>query len=361
MVALLTEQLAALQRQVVRIGDIRPRWIEKRLKTGVTRRSISRIQVGDREYQATDRFMQSLAARFHVGQEFFRYFTPDEVFDRVQEVHPRSLVRLTTHGQVALGMSNPDRPTVHPDELCRLLMAQNGHLVEARYGGGVVKSVHRLDEPEWKLGRDVFSNTFTLETPVDGFGLPSIYLSLIRQICSNGLIGYAPAFRTDIPLGKNDSDGAAGPLRRAMDCFSNEEGYAAIRQRLQSAQRSEASVYEVRMLCRALSRDIKPGAFGHTQPIYDRLWKLTGDISVKYGVASDQAISRKKQSMLPMDCTVYELLTFATEISTHHADKLVDGRQLHAWVGQMLATEYDLEGSLSHGEADETPAFYVQA
>lgn len=264
MVAALSEQLAGLRRQVLRLGDIRPRWTEKRLKTGVTRRVISGIQVGDREYKVTERFMQSLAARFHVGQEFFRYFTPDEVFARVQEVHPRSLVRLTTDGKLALGMSNPDLPIVHPQELCKLLKSQNGNLVEAKYAGGTVKSVHRLDEPEWSLNKEVFLNTFTLETPIDGFGLPSVYLSLIRQICSNGLIGYAPAFRTDIPLGKNDSDGAAGPLRRAMDCFSNEEGYAAIRQRLQSAQRSEASVYEVRMLGRAISRDTRPSADQHT-------------------------------------------------------------------------------------------------
>jgi len=304
--------------------------------------------------------MQSLAARFHVGREFFRYFTPDEVFARVQEVHPRGWVRLTTDRDLALGMSNPDRPAVHPQELCKLLQAQSGRLVEARYTGGVVKSVHRLDEPEWKLGREVFQNTFTLETPVDGFGLPSVYLSLIRQICRNGLIGYAPAFRTDIALGHSDSDGTSGPLRRAMDCFSNEEGYAAIRERLQSARQSEASVYEVQMFCRALARDTKPGAFHCMQPVYDRLWRLTGDISIKYGVASDQAISRKKQSMLPMDCTIYELMTFATEVTTHHADQLVSGRQIHAWVGQTLATEYDLEGSLRNSDADETPAFYLQ-
>jgi hypothetical protein len=360
MVAVLTEQLAGLHRQVVRIGDIQPIWSEERRRAGIDRRAIGRIKVHDREYHVTDRFMQSLASRFHVGGDFFRYFTPSEVFTRIQEVHPRGRVRLTTDRDTVLGMSNPDRPIVHPEELCRLLAAQNGQVVQRQYQRGVVTSVHQLDEPPWKLGKEVFTSTFTLETPVDGFGLPSIYLSLIRQLCTNGMIGYAPAFRTNIPLGKHDSDGAAGPLRRAMDCFSNEEGYAAVRQRLASARTSEASVYEVRMLCRAMSRDTRTGKDAAMQPVYDRLWKLTGDISIKYGVASDQAISRKKQSMLPMDCTVYELMTFATELATHHAHNLVDGRQIHAWVGQTLATEYDLEGSLCRGEAEETPAFYLR-
>lgn len=360
MVAAVREQLAGLKRRTLQIGDIRPKWTEKRVKSGGTRRTLSGIIVGDCEYKVTDRFMQSLAARFHIGHEFFRYFTPDEVFARVQEVHPRNLVRLTLHGKSALGMSNPDRPIVEPHELCRLLETHGDSVVHSTYAGGIVKSVHHLDEPEWNLGKDVFRNTFTLETPVDGFGLPSVYLSLIRQICSNGMIGYAPAFRTEIPLGKHGRDSIAGPLGRAIDCFSNEEGYAAIRQRLQSAQQSEASVYEVRMFCRALSRETISDVGGQMQPIYDQLWKLTGDISLKYGVASDQAISRKKQSMLPMDCTVYQLMTFATEITTHYPERLLSGRQIHAWVGQTLSAEYDLEGSLAQSGADETPAFYTR-
>ncbi len=137
MVAALTERFAGLRTQVVQIGDIRPRWTEKRPKTGVARRAISDIEIGDREYRVTGRFMQSLAARFHVGQEFFRYFTPSEVFARVQETHPHSLVRLTTDGNAALGMSNPDRPIVHPQELCRLLESQNGRVVQKQYAEGI--------------------------------------------------------------------------------------------------------------------------------------------------------------------------------------------------------------------------------
>jgi hypothetical protein len=359
MVAPLAQQLAGLRTHVAPIGDLHPRWSERLARTGVGRRRISHIEIGSREYGVGDRFMQSLVARFHIGREFFRYFTPDEVFTRVQEVHPQSRVRLTTDGELALGISNPDRPIVQPGELCRLLEGQHDRLVHASYAGGIVRSIHRVEEGDWKIGADLFSNTCTFETPVDGFGLPSVYLSLIRLICTNGMIGYAPAFRTEIPLGRRITDGAAGPLGRAMDCFSNEEGYAALRQRLESARQSEASMYEVRMLCRVILRDTHPRARESMAGVYGRLWQLTGDIAAKYGVAGEEAISRKKQSMLPMDCTVYELVTFATELATHHADKLVSGRPIHAWVGQTLAAEYDLEGSLRRGEPDETPAFYL--
>jgi hypothetical protein len=259
-------------------------------------------------------------------------------------------------------MSNPAKPYVRPLELCRLLQANRERLVNAQYREGVVTSTHRLDEAKWQVGRDAFTSTFTLETPVDGVGLPSAYLSVIRMVCTNGMIAYTPSFRTDIPLGKDVLDGAEVPLGRAMDCFSDEEGYAAFRERLEMARKSEASVYEVRMLCRALSRDIDPAKGMGGQRILDRLWKLTGDLAVKYGVASDEAISRKKQSMLPMDCTVYDLLTFATEVTTHHGSKLQDNTRTITWVGQTLANEFDLESSLlCNGGYEErkTPALYL--
>lgn len=362
MIGTLERKLDNVKATLTRIGDIRPIWTEKILKNGILGRTVDSIVVNDKPYRVTSRFMQSLAARFHIGREFFRYFTPDEVFQRVQEVHPRTHVRLTTDGQLALGLSNPAKPMIRPPELCRLLKSQGDRAIDVRYRQGIVTSTHRLDEANWSVGRDVFSQTYTMETPVDGFGLPSVYLSLIRLICTNGMVGYSPAFRTDIALGKNEFDGAEGPLGRAMECFSNEEGYSALRERLESARKSEASVYEVRMLSRAITRDCQPARRADLQQLFDRLWRLTGDLAVKYGVASEEAISRKKQSMLPMDCTVYDLLTFATEITSHHSDKLMDGRQVQGWVGQTLSTEFDLEGSLAaDGRYEEyhSPAFYL--
>ena len=55
---------------------------------------------------------------------------------------------------------------------------------------------------------------------------------------SNGMIGYAPAFRTHISIGRDPLAGIEGPVGRAMDSFSHEEGYAALRDRLESARRS---------------------------------------------------------------------------------------------------------------------------
>ncbi len=358
MVAALAKRLARLETIEIPIGAIKPQWGEIRSGAVRLRRVLCGAQIDGRDLRISRRFLASLWKCFRISPTFFHYYTPQEVFGRIQEVHPRSRVRLVIDGDTALGMSDPQRPVVRPTGICRVLRGQGDRLVSARYEDGVVTSVHQLDEADWQLGKDVFQHTCTFQTPMDGLSLPSVYLSMIRQVCANGLISYARVFRTEVSLGRRASDGAAGPLARAMDCYSNEEGCAALRQRLQSARRSEASVYEVRTFSRALARATEPRRRKDLEPVYKRLSRLTGDLSLKYGVAGEQAVSPRRQRMLPMDCTVYDLITAATEITTHHADKLSEPLRLHAWVGGTLADEYDLEGSLETGDSREPPPFY---
>ena len=343
-------KLADMRTEYVSIGDIRPKWSERMENNGITNRRLTSITLpGGESLEVTPRFTKSLAARFHVGDTFYKYFTPDEVFERVQRTHPRTRVRLMIDKKRALAMSNPGRPFVQPEDMCRLLRECGDNVTKVDYQDGIVTSTHAMNDPEWRVGQDAFRQTFTLETPIDGLGLPSVYLSLIRQVCANGMVGYAPAFRTSITIGKDDNDNPLLPLRRAMECFSNDEGFDALRQRLESALLSEGSVYEVRMLAKAIHDDL---AGKHRDAIrYDdvlqALTDLTGDVALKYQVASDEAISRKRQSMLPMNCTVYDLLSFATEVTTHYGDMLARGsNRTIGWVGQTLAHEYDLERSL---------------
>ena len=45
-----------------------------------------------------------------------------------------------------------------------------------------------------------------------------------------------------------------------------------------------------------------------------------------------------------MDCKVYDLLNFASEVATHHADNY-GARSSQAWLGSLVSSEYDLENS----------------
>ena len=44
---------------------------------------------------------------------------------------------------------------------------------------------------------------------------PSVYLSLLRLVCSNGAVGYSPAFRSELSVGKGDDGVGVRPDARA--------------------------------------------------------------------------------------------------------------------------------------------------
>lgn len=120
------------------------------------------------------------------------------------------------------------------------------------YCDGVVESTHtpRIGSNEFEIGNDRFWNRFVMSAPIDSYGQPSIYLSLLRQVCTNGMIAYAPTFRSTLALGRGE-DNVTFSIVRALDGFGNLEGYAALRQRFEAAGKSWASVYEAQSLYRS--------------------------------------------------------------------------------------------------------------
>jgi hypothetical protein len=196
-----------------------------------------------------------------------------------------------------------------------------------------------------------------LETPVDGYGKPAAYLSLLRLVCSNGAIAYSPAFRSELGVGRGD-DGVAFAVTRVLEGFNNEDGYAALRERFESAAKSWASVHEANRLYKLLARlhnngDVKgaprprggDGAQELSSPLFTGYHKMTGDLSSIYGLANLDAISAKRQRTLPTGARVYDLINFASEVATHHAGEN-GGRQVQAFIGDLISGEYDLEGTV---------------
>ncbi len=209
----------------------------------------------------------------------------------------------------------------------------------------------RAGERPFTIGADAFEHRFVMETPIDGFGHPRIYLSFLRQVCSNGMIGYARAFRSDISLGKD----IAHCIGRALDGFDNGEGYAALRQRFESAQNSWASVRECSELYRQLA-SLNTGDALQTNSWFQDFRRMTGDLHGLYGLANLDTISQKRQRVLPARCRVYDLLNFASELATHRAVPAA-GRRLQGFIGTLISDEFDMEGT---AESTDFADFFVQ-
>jgi hypothetical protein len=339
---------------------------------------VKHVLLKDEPLLVTDRFWQSLFSRYGFNKQVFKYFGHAEVFDRIATVAPSDAVtccveRNDNGTSRLLATSNPNKSAVKYDDLLELL-SKHGTLPDENgatydYSDGVVRSTHAPKYAlPWSVGGDTFQNRFVLDTPIDGYAQPSLYLMILREICTNGAIAQAPAFRSKLALGKGE-DSFDYPIVRALEGFNNEEGFEALRNRLEMAQKSWASIYETQKLYKHLARlhgrgQIQKGkvaaAFLTDQtagyddqikimegsPLFKSFNSMVGDITKAYGLANLDALSTKRQRTLPAPCKVYDLLNFASETATHYADA-AGGRYMQGYIGELVGSgeDYDLEGT----------------
>lgn len=348
-------------------------------KTG--KRKVVNVLVQDEPIPPTNRFWTSLFARYGFNSAFFKYFDYTEVFNRISDRESNDRMRICIErgdkGSRLLAVSNPGKPLVSFDELQDLLGRYGGQGVT--YADGLIESNHqpRNSGGNIDIGGDLFENRFVLSCPIDGYGAPNVYLSMLRQICTNGVIGYAKVFRSSLALGKAEDD-VAPSLVRVLEGFGNDEGYAALRQRIEASQKSWASVYEATMLSKLIiklhtGRDVDDlggkaipkgtsiakwyekgrdnfAPIGDEEdavrqaPIFRAYDAMTGNPTQLYGIANVDALSAKRQRTLPVRCTMYDMINFATEVATHYAQPGA-ARSLQAWVGTTISGEYDMENT----------------
>jgi hypothetical protein len=363
--------------------------IEETGKNGV----VTAISIDSRKFHPTSRFWTSLCSTYSthgLSTKVFKLFTHQEVLQRLTDVlggDDNARIRYTyedkgdTPGTI-LAVTLPSKPVITYEQIGDTLQRYN--TIKTEYGSGIVRSTHTPNHmQDFKIGGDGFAHQYVLETPIDGFGNPLIYLSLLRQVCTNGMIGYSRAFRSEISMGRGDTQNAnlMFSMERALDSFSNEEGYSALRNRFESATQSWASIGECNRVYKVLDAMAKSGLFlqqptdgaklvdnmaRRREAVLSQLHRgmdeieaekspsvvkvmrayasLTGDLCDIYGLTHLDALSRKKMCQLPARCSMYDLLNFTTEVATHHCNEK-NGRLLQAEVGNFVSSEFDLEGS----------------
>lgn len=345
---------------------------------------IRNVIIDGEPFKPTARFWNSLYARFGLNRSFFKFFGHEEVFRRIAKSESNKMVRVCIErsaggNSVLLAATGLNKPIVIYDDLLEIL---NQYRLEGKigYNNGVITSTHtpRIGASEFKIGGDKFTNKFVLHTPIDGYGTPNFFLSLLRLVCSNGAIGWANAFKTTLQLGTG-GDSVHYTLKRALEGFTNDEGFAQMRSRFETAQQSWASLREQQDLYKLLIRlqndkELRQGKGfeqfaggrlastkkedwmkGHGAALVKAFTTMTGDPLELY-FKDPNALGLKRQRALPVGCRVYDMINFATEVATHHVSE-GSSRILHAWVGEMLSNEYDLEGSCDR--FDEFRDFFV--
>jgi hypothetical protein len=343
---------------------------------------VSAVLVNDEPLVPTERFWTSLYARYGFNGSIFKYFRHQEVLERIAQTETDQLRLCVERDEGSgtsrlLAVSSPGKPIVRYDDLMNTLTRYEGQGI--RYADGIVESTHvpRAGSGSFQIAGDEFSNRFVLAAPIDGYGLPNVYLSLLRHVCTNGAVGYAKAFRSSLSIGRGNDD-VNYSIMRALEGFNNDEGFAALRQRFDAASRSWASVWETQTLYKHLVKLLAHRHVGGDgaalvgsgniarllqapdspeqrpttsldeigSPLIAAFYRMTGDAARLYGITNPDALSVKRQRTLPVACRVYDLLNFASEVATHHADEY-GSRSSQAWIGSLISNEFDLEDSCS--------------
>jgi hypothetical protein len=197
-----TMTTATLDRPTFDYTTARLREFSVATRTDLAGRSqVAAIHYDGEPLRASKRFWHSLQLRFGFTPNIFRYFTHAEVFERISTVAANDEVRICIERPqdggtgTLLAVTNPSTAVAEFGELERLLGRHDSE--EVSYHNGVVRSTHtpRSASP-FQIAGDHFQSKYVIDAPIDGFGRPAVYLSLLRQICANGAIAYAAAFRS---------------------------------------------------------------------------------------------------------------------------------------------------------------------
>ena len=311
------------------------------------------IRFNDREYRLSRRFFSSFARRMKFSNNVFNYFSPQEFLSRVAERKPEVAFQATFDNSsgLLLGVTDPDRQLLPAHIACKVI-ADDPRTRRITYLDGVWEAEMMLDEKFEVPQAGEYYRKLQLNYPVDGLGLPSIYLATMRVVCSNGAVAAVSQFRTDIEV--NDESGTH--LGKLLKSFSNDYGFSAMSERLIAAQDTVASVNEFLSIDALIAANVSDkNAY---RVIHDRLNDVAGDPCYQYAVTSLQSIPRKKQTLMPVACSVNDLLNFCSELTTHHGDLIHRPRAFDEKTGQMLAQEFDLEG-MYHTNGRPSPDFFL--
>lgn len=345
--------------QRVKLGNVR-----FQVRTSQTnKQTIEEVDLDGTTCKSTDRFISSLSSLYGFNRTIFNFFHPNEVVERISQTKARDEIRVAVvekedGKKVALGASFIGKPYLHADEVHNMLAMSSIPSNKISFNDGVIESWHdlRFGESNLKVGSDEFIAGFVMHTPIDGYGSPNAYLSMLRQICTNGMVALSQAFRSTISLGS--VKGSAIPtMTRFVESYNDEAGYCALKDRLESSTKSWASIREAHDLMKVLNNPnmnsihngVKNGNDEFGTDINQRLNSMAGSATKLYSLSTATAISAKRAAKIPMQCSVYDLINFATEVASHRANAQ-QRRMIDGWIGSLIGNEFDLEGTKQANE-----------
>jgi len=291
----------------------------------------------------TPRFWSSFNRLNKINDKLYNLFSVEEVFNRVAERRGGAMQiaiekDFDTGRMKALSATPQNKGFLPADSILNILFSQGA--VDVRYENGRIQGFLSPEHEarDLKIGPDAFQLRNLVSIPVDGYGLPSMTVSLLRLICSNGIVGLTNAFSSDIKVGGSGKDNEIFNLSRGLEAFSNEKAQDLLIRRIENSRKSIASLSELEAAKFTL---IKAGVEAEYQK---PLEKAIFEVLRRHGIATINNLTEKQKRLVQTNFSVYDMLNLLTEISTHKVDSLADKSKIQGHIGELITKEFDLEG-----------------
>ena len=305
------------------------------LEPVIENNAVKRVRIGGESFAASKRFMRTLMTLFGFSENLFQYFSPEELIERILERRKDTEIRICIDrgSRLMQGVIRPEESGMPLGLVCRTL-TDDKRFSKMTYSPESASIEAELKLPnDWDIPSDSHYGTFlNIRYPVDDVSVPMIALGIVRQVCSNGLVARRRCFETALIVEKNQGT----HLRQLLGSFNNRNGFDALRERLQVAQETKASVNEYLAAVNAVQKCID-----NYEPVVNRMDAVAGMPEEVYGHTRLDAIRARYRKELPVAASIMDLINILTELATHYEVKNKD--YLYTFVTGMLAAEFDLE------------------
>lgn len=298
--------------------------------------TLAGVRVGIDAFHASPRFLRSLMSLFDFTEKIFKYFTPDELFERIIKRHEDKPVQvcIDQKEKAILAVTGSDNH-LFPLEKVVDAVQQNEKLHTVRYRpkSGLLEAV--IDLPnQWNMrGDSAYQGRMRFSTPVDCWGESRLTLGTIREICSNGAVVTKDVYASKVIVEKEHGT----HLRHLLETFRNDRAFAAMQKRLQEARTIQVSAAEY---LKASQLFLLHGGYAAEQ-IVTHLEEFAGYPEQQYRCDSFENIPPARRRDLPVNLSLLNLLNMISEIMTHHQQE--DGSDLENFYTALITKKTDLE------------------
>lgn len=289
-------------------------------------------------YKISDRFLSSFASKMKLSNNVYNVFSLNEVLDKgkSKEKHKRFKVTIDEEEKTFLGVVGENEKILPAATACTIF-TNDPRLVTLDYDNGVIKAKFYQNKEFIVKNDSPYIEQLYLQYQIDGYGTPCIYLGLVRQVCTNGMVAMISNFKTDILI----SDKTGIHLERLLKSYNNDNGYEVLESRIKKAQQTQASLNEVYKINNLLAKYVNDTQ--EKTKIIECFDEISGDPCNKYRITSIANVSAKRRTLLPVDCSVGDLINFCSELTTHYNNYVAISDTFNKEIGSLLAKEYDLE------------------